>query len=176
MSKVTVHRSPSADDRTLPVFAEIDELMDRIRERAYSLFRERGEGEGRELDDWLRAESEFCWPAAELEEEDDEFELKMALAGFEPSDVSLTATPRELIVKARRESESEGPAEQEDEPSEIRWSEFRRNNVYRRIELPTEIDVGKVKAKLKNGLLEVQAPKAEEGEETGRRIEVAGAD
>ncbi len=176
MSKVDVKSTPSTEDRSLPVFAEVEELMERIRERAYGLFRERGGDEGRDLDDWLRAEREFCWPAAELEEEDDEFELKVALAGFGPNNITVTASPRELIVKAFRETGSENTAEEGKEEADIRWSTFRSNNVYRRIELPTPIDVSKVKAKLENGLLEIEAPKAEETAETGQRIEVAGGD
>jgi len=176
MSKVEVKKAPTAEDRTLPVFGEVDQLMDRIRERAYSLFRERGGDGGRELDDWLRAEGEFCWPAAELEEEDDEFELKVALAGFEPKDVEVTASPRELIVKASHEDESKSPAEEGEEESDVHWSQFRSNHVYRRIELPAPIDVGKVKAKLKNGLLEVDAAKAAASEGAGQRIEVSDAD
>lgn len=172
MSRVNVEKVRSAEDRSLPVFAEIESLMDRIRERAYEMFRARGAHAGRALDDWLAAEREFCWPAAELEEEDDEFELKVALAGFEPGDITVTASPQELIIRAVHEAESE-EEEEEDEDEIVLWSEFRRNDVYRRIELPAPINVQKVKAKLKNGLLEIEAPKAPAAAETPRRIEVA---
>lgn len=155
MSKVDVHKVESTDDRSLPVFSEFDDLMDRIRIRAYNLFRDRGSNLGRDLDDWLTAEREVCWPAAELEEEDDEFEIKIALAGFEPDEISLTATPRELIVKAAHESKRES-----DETSDARWSEFRSNEVYRRVELPADIDVDRIETSFRNGMLEIEAPKA----------------
>lgn len=157
MSDVKVTQVP-AEDRELPVFAEIEQLMEAIRGRAYALSAGRGFAGGRELDDWLAAEREFCWPASQLKESDERFEIEIALAGFEPAEVAVTATPRELIVKAARETPpEEGPAPR---PEETRWSTFRSEAVYRRIELPQAIEVGKVTARLRNGLLVVVLPKA----------------
>lgn len=154
MSKIDVRTVKSDDDRSLPIFEEVEKVADQIRVRAFNLFRNRGFSEGRDLDDWLTAEREICWPAAELVEEDDEFEVKIALAGFEPRDIEVTATPRELIVKASRS----GKREQRDE--KVRWSEFRSNEVFRRIALPADINVGKVEAEFERGMLEIEAPKA----------------
>lgn len=170
MPNVDVQKVGSTEDRSLPIFSEFDDLMDRIRVRAYNLFCDRGSTEGADLDDWLAAENEVCWPAAELEEDDDEFEFKVALAGFEPKEISVTASPRELIVKASHASEKE------DEKPDVRWSEFRSNNVYRRVELPADIDLDKVKAAFKNGLLEIDAPKAAEKKGRTKKIKVASSD
>ena len=41
-----------------PISAETEEIQSRIRERAYELSKERGHA-GREVDDWLTAESEI---------------------------------------------------------------------------------------------------------------------
>jgi HSP20 family protein len=154
MSKLNIKKVPSTDDRTLPVFGEIDDLFDRIRERAFERFRVHGIG-GRELEDWLEAEREVCWPASELVEEDDEFEVKIALAGFKPGDIELTATPRELIVKAEHDYD------EVEEDETVHFSEFRHSTVYRRIPLPSDIDVTKVEAEFEHGLLEIEAPKAD---------------
>ena len=170
MSDVEIQKVPSNEDRTLPIFAEFDELMDRIRQRAYGLFRNRGSHAGRDLDDWLAAEREICWPAAELEEDDDEFELKVALAGFEPGDIAVTASPHELIIKAVHKSEQKG-----EEKEKVRWSEFRDNSVYRRVELPVAIDVDKVEAKYKHGMLSVDAPKARQKKTVAKKIDVSTA-
>ena len=167
MAKVDIQKVESPEDRSLPIFSEFDELMDRIRVRAYNLFRDRGSSEGGDLDDWFTAEREICWPSAELEEDDDEFEIKVALAGFSTAEISVTAGPRELIVKASHESKRG-----ETEKPNIRWSEFQSNNVYRRVELPAEIDVDKIKAKFANGLLEIDAPKAKQPEKRTKVVEV----
>lgn len=158
MSKLDVARVPSAEDRNLPIFDEFNEVAKQIRVRAFSLFANRGFHGGNDLEDWLLAEREICWPTAELVEEDDEFEVKVALAGFEPKDISVTATPRELIIKAAHREEHES----DDDDVKVHWSEFRRNNVYRRIPLPDDINVKKVTAEFEHGMLEIEAPKATE--------------
>lgn len=40
------------------------ELQEQIRRRAYELYEQRGREDGRELDDWLQAESEMTQPMA----------------------------------------------------------------------------------------------------------------
>lgn len=159
MPQLDVQKVPSAEDRTLPVFDELDKLADRIRLGAYNLFARRGASDGAALDDWLAAEREICWPPAKLVERDGAFVLELALAGFEPAEIAVTATPREIIVKAAHEhakkSDGEGDAK-------LRWSEFRSDNVLRRVELPRAVDVDKITAGLMNGLLTITAPQAQE--------------
>jgi hypothetical protein len=48
-------RTPSATS----ALAEPKTLQDQIRRRAYELYEERGREDGRELEDWLRAEEEI---------------------------------------------------------------------------------------------------------------------
>jgi HSP20 family protein len=158
MANIMIQRAAKPSERTLPVFKETEELLQRIRARAFELFSGRGFGDGHALDDWLAAEREICWPAGELVEGDADFTLNVALAGFEPGDVSVTATPRELIVHAKSKTER---TEEPTAKGAIRWSEFRSNDVYRRVELSQDIDVEKVSATLKNGLLKVVAAKAQ---------------
>jgi HSP20 family protein len=163
MSDLNIRKVPSVKDRTLPVFSEVEQFMERIRHRAFDLFSRRGGLEGMALDDWLAAEREFCWPAAELTEHDRDFVLSVALPGFEVGDVELTTTPREFVIHARSKFEaSEPPVLEKGAEGRVIWSEFRGNDVYRRVELPSEIDVDDVKATLKKGVLRVVATKAKE--------------
>ncbi|MEI8299936.1 MAG: Hsp20 family protein [Pseudomonadota bacterium] len=158
MSDVAIHRVPKSEDRTLPVFREMEDLLQRIRSRAFDIFAGRARhAEGNALADWLAAERELCGAAGELVEHDKEFVLGLALAGFSADEVAVTATPRELIVRARSSSETtEEPATK---GGKVRWSEFRSNDVYRSVALPADIDVEKVTATFKNGLLKVVAAK-----------------
>lgn len=171
MSRVTVNKVPNESDRSLPIFDELASLADRIRERAYELFCERGADDGRDVDDWLTAEREICWPAAELEEDEDEFEFKVALAGFEPHDISVVANPRELIVKAEHASERKDEGDGDDETA-VHWTEFRSESVYRRVALPAAIDVNRVEAKFKHGMLEIEAPKLGEAQLPAEKVDV----
>ena len=160
MSEVTVQKVSKLADRTLPVFRQMEELTQRIRARAFDLFSGRALGNyAGELDHWLAAERELCWAAGELVEEDERFLLKLAVPGFEPAEISVTATPRELIVRAKRETERK--EEQGSKQDGVHWSEFRSAEVCRRVELPREVLVEKVSASLKNGILKVVAAKAD---------------
>ncbi len=175
MTDINVERV--ADDRrTLPVFKEVESLLDRIRTRAFEMFSGRGSGDGHALDDWLAAEREFCWPAGELVEQDKEFVLSLTLPGFEPADISVTAAPREIIVHAKTKIERKGEEAAKKRQQKVWWSEFRSNDVYRRIELATDIDVQSVSASLKNGMLKVIASKAEtKAEKPARIVPIASA-
>lgn len=173
MARIKVDRVATLEDRSLPVFDEYDGVLERLRQRAYAHFAERGYRHGFDLEDWLKSEREICWPAAELVEEDDDFEIKVALPGFAQDEIRVTATPRELIVRAAHESRSRKADAEDDE--RICWSEFRQNVVYRRIDMPMTIDVAKVRAELKRGMLEIDAPKAAHAHRKARSAGVASA-
>lgn len=143
-------------ERDLPVFSELAQRMDAVRQRAFEMFAERGGTEGRDLDDWIAAEHEVLgWPAAELKEANGAFQVDVTLPGFAAKEVEVTATPTELIVHAASRQERKG------EDEYIVWSEFGSNDVYRRFGFPKSVDVDKVTARLENGILKVMAPKAE---------------
>jgi HSP20 family protein len=171
MSSLNIQKVSAADDRTLPIFAEFERIADRIRVQAYNLFARRGAGDGKALDDWLAAEHEICWPAAELVERDGKFILEVALAGFDARDVSVTATPREIIVKASHKLEQQKSSGKE--ASKLRWTEFRSNDVFRRVELPMAVDVDKIAADFRNGLLKIVAPRAADSGESAKKIDIS---
>jgi len=167
MSDITIQKVAKTEDRSLSIFKEIEELMRKIRERAFGISMARDQRWANPLEDWLAAERELCWPAAELVERDKDFVLSIALPGFEPGNVVVTATPRELIVHAKVETAAESKKEER-----IVWSDFRTNDVYRRIEFASDIDVDKVSATLKNGLLKVVAAKLEKTEKPAKIVQV----
>jgi HSP20 family protein len=158
MSEINLQRV-TTDERTLPVFAEAERMFEQIRRRAYELFSGRGFGEGRALDDWLAAEREFSWPATELIEREQDFVLSVALPGFEPADVALTAAPRALFIQAKMKGERKDETRKGE--AKVHWSEFRSADVCRRVEFAKDIDVDKVSATLRNGVLRIIARKVE---------------
>lgn len=170
MSKLTVRKVASPEDRKLPVFREFDKIAEQIRVRAYNLFADRGFSTGNDLEDWLTAQREVCWPTAELVEEEDEFEIQVALAGFEAKEISVTATPREIIVKA-----SHKHSRKEDKDKTVHWSEFRRNDVFRQIPLPSNVNVEKIEAEFENGMLKIEAPKMKVKGKEAKKIKVSHA-
>jgi HSP20 family molecular chaperone IbpA len=138
-----------------PVVAELEKTIEKVQQRAFRLFEQRGELPGLEWEDWLRAEHEVLGSAsAELLENDKELKLRVAIPGVESKDVTVTATPESLIVQANasdRHSEADG---------EIRFCEFSRDKLCRQFGLPSPIDVNTVSASLDKGMLNIVARKA----------------
>jgi HSP20 family protein len=154
MANVTVQKIEKPEAKRLPIFEEIEKRFDDVRRRAFDLFEKRGRSLGYALDDWLRAEHEMCgWPAAEMDEKSEEYELQMTLPGFDPEEVQVTATPSEILVHAELKPEKTGEAK-------VLWTEFGPNNVYRRFSMPQAIDVEKTRARLDKGMLHITAAKA----------------
>ncbi len=165
MPEVTVQKVKDPANQTAPIFADIAKRFDAVRQRAYELFENRG-GEGsRALDDWFNAEREvFGWSAAELAEKDNAYEIDFTLAGFDPKDVQVTATPGEVIACGATLQQNKV------EKDKVLWSEFGSKDVCRRIELPGPIDTDKVTATLDKGVLHIKAPKAAEGKDRNIRV------
>ena len=159
MQEIKIQRVADPGDRSLSVLEEAENVVRRIRERAFGLSLARGRRQADPLQDWLAAEREICWPAAELAEHANDFVLSLALPGFEPGDVVVTATPRELLVHAKHETKAQSGADER-----IVWSDFRSDDVYRRVELAVDIDVDTVATTMENGLLKVTAAKAAKAE------------
>jgi HSP20 family molecular chaperone IbpA len=168
MSNVAIQKVDDQAPKTQPVFAEIGKRLEGVRRRAFELFERRGCELGHAVEDWLKAEHEvFGWPAAEMAEKDKEYELQLALPGFDAKELQVTVSPLEVIVHAETKSEKKS-----EEPSVI-WTEFSSNDVYRRFEMPQPIDVEKTRAILDKGILRITAPKTGAAEQ--KPIAVAAA-
>lgn len=156
MSTVSIERVRHLNGREKPpVFADVEKTIEKIQQRAFSLFEQRGELPGLDRADWLLAEHEvFGSASAELLENDKELTLRIAVPGVESKDVAVTATPDSLIVQANashRHAEADG---------EIRFCEFSEDSLCRQFALPSPIDVNTVSASLDKGVLNIVATKA----------------
>ncbi len=111
-------------------FEELEGLFEQIRGRAYSIFQQRGGGEGSDLDDWLRAEREFLWtPPADLIDTGEDLRVQIAVPGFEAHEIEVTALPGTIIVRA------ESKQEQGQQVGEVLISELSSRKLYRRFDL-----------------------------------------
>jgi HSP20 family molecular chaperone IbpA len=163
MPLIPVQKVSEPENNTLPIFTEIKKRLAEVQQRAFQLFQERGEALGRELDDWLTAERHiFGWAKAELAEKDNAYEIQVALPGFDPKDLEVTATPEEIIVRAaseqNRREETPTPSAAKDNDLRVVWSEFGSREVCRRFVLPKPVMVDKVAARLEKGILHIDAP------------------
>lgn len=155
MANISVKKVDTAAKRGLPIFEEIAKRIERVRQRAFELFLNRGQESGHAMDDWLKAEREIMgWPAGEMTEKDGLINLELTLPGFDANQIQVTATPAEIVVHAHYEKEKK------EEERKVLWTEFESNDVYRQFAMPAAIDVDKVSASLDKGILRITAPKA----------------
>jgi len=161
MAEVAVQKKNS-------ILNELQKMEERITRRAYDIFEGTGSIFGKDLTDWLAAERELVWkPSIELKEKDNRFELQVALAGVDPKDLQVEVTPEGLLVKGETKTETN------EEKGKVHTSEFHSGSIFRSIQFPKKVDVDKVKAEIKNGLLTITAPLAEE--EKARKINIQAA-
>ncbi len=88
-------------------------------------------------------------------DEKDEIRVIADLPGFNKDEIEVYVEDGTLVIRATRKEEVE-----EKKKNYIR-QERRFGEVYRRISLPVDVDVDKIKAKYNNGILEVILPKTE---------------
>ena len=84
---------------------------------------------------------------------DKEFMVRGELPGVEKDDVEVTISGNRLMIEAAREFE------EVDEKEEFYRHELGYGKFMRTITLPEEVDIEKIHAELKDGILEVTLPK-----------------
>ena len=88
------------------VWDELRKMEEQIMQRAFDIFQGNGSVLGKDLDNWLAAERELVWkPAIELSEKDNQFEIRVAVAGIDPKDLNVEVTAEDLLVKGETKTE-----------------------------------------------------------------------
>ena len=104
------------------------------------------------------------YPALDVRSNGDEIVIRAELPGFAAGDVDISLEQNVLTLKGAREAEekTEGDVYHRQE----RWTgEFSRS-----LEMPCEVDEGKVAAEFSNGVLTIRLPRVEEHKP--KRIEI----
>jgi len=105
-------------------------------------------------------------PAVDVKEENDQFVIHADLPGVDPKDIDITLENGVLTLKGQRVSETK------EEQENYRRVERMRGTFLRRLTLPDSVQVDKISARTKDGVLEVIVPKGEAARP--RRISVEG--
>jgi len=168
MANLTIQKIKEPEKGNVPIFQKIAARFEEVRRRAFDLFEKRGYEPGCELDDWFQAEREIMGsPPVDFVEKTDGYEVQVTLPGFESKDVELAATPNEIIIHAQTKHETK-----KEEGTEL-WTEFGSNEVYRRLETLTPVDVEKATATFEKGMLRITAPKAAAAGQKAIAVQVA---
>jgi HSP20 family molecular chaperone IbpA len=131
------------EDHFLQRTADIHKLIAR---RAYELFLESGFMDGHDLEHWLQAESQLLTPArVEVLESQDAIKVKTTLAGFDAESIEIHVQPQRVFISGQQVERSEASAGREE----------RMKRIFRRIDLPSQIDVSGAKATFSKGEFEI---------------------
>lgn len=141
---------------SVDLFDEFGKIYDSIARRAFELFESNGRVPGRELENWLRAESELLQQVpVNLTEADGSYIVQAEVPGFSSKDLEIEVEPRRLAISGKHETKTEETREK------TICSEWRADQIMRTLNLPADVDTSKVSAALKDGILTVALPKAQ---------------
>lgn len=154
MTGVSVRKVDLAEPKSAAFFKELENTFERIRQKAFDLFEQRGGDQGKEMDDWLNAEAEFVYsPPAQLVEGKGNFEIHVIAPGFTSDQLKVNVLPDCIIVSGKTESKREG------KEGTVYYSELSQRDLLRRFYLPNKIDPDQVHASLQDGILKIVAVK-----------------
>lgn len=132
------------------IFAEMERMHREISERAFELFKKRGEVPGFAWDDWFKAETEINKAVPfDVTDKEGEILVKAELPGFKAEEIKVSVDGKVLTVTGRSEVTEE--KEREKFTSSKQFA--------RQIVLSSDVDTEKATATFKEGVLELVLPK-----------------
>lgn len=116
------------------------------------------------FDDYFRGrlsdedpESVVAWsPSIDIHENDNEYIFRAELPGMEKKDINVEMENDHLVISGEKKSHQESKNEN------CHRYESAYGRFYRSFKLPSGVDQNKIKAVMKNGILELKLPKSEE--------------
>ena len=148
------------------LFERIVRVHQDIARRAFEIFESEGSLFGRDWDHWFRAEAELLHPVhLSITDCDDTLTVRAEVPGFKPNELKVSVEPRRLAISGKKET---GKVDKKKE--KIIYQDRCASELLRTFDLPVEVDPARATAKLKNGVLELDMPKAAKAK--GTRVEV----
>lgn len=141
--------------RPADLFDRMEKIYDSVARRAFELFESNGRSFGRDLENWLRAESELLHPLhVDISDTEGGLSVRAEVPGFTAKDLEISVDPRRLTISGKRETKEER------KDKKTIYREHCSDQIMRVIDLPAAVDGEKASATIKDGILEVNLPKA----------------
>jgi len=135
---------------------QCSQMIDVIARRAFEIFESRGGSPGHDLEDWIRAEAELLHPVPlNVSESSGEYVVRAEVPGFASKDIEINVEPCCLLISGKRETTKEELS------AKMIRSEWCAGQIFRTLDLPSNIDTSRVSTALKDGILTVDLPKAQ---------------
>jgi len=153
-----------------PFFELADEINRRIARRAYELFELSGFTHGHAHEDWLRAESEILLDLpVDITETETELNVRADVPGFGEKDIEVRVAPRSLCIIGQRRHSSE------QKEGQAVYSERSAAQIFRVLDLPSQVDPDRVNAKVSDAILDIKLLKVGLGKKVPVLIKSAAA-
>ena len=107
----------------------------------------------------------FAMPV-DIKEFDNEYEVKIEMPGIKRENLDIEMNKNFIKICAEKQDEKE------EKSSKYHKTEFKYGNFERIVYFPEEINTEDTKAKLKHGILKINAPKIEQHEEKTKKLEI----
>jgi HSP20 family protein len=134
----------------------ITDIYNSIARRAFEIFESNGSVDGNDMENWLQAESELLHPVhINVSDDGNSINVRAEVPGFTTEDLEVSVEPECLTITGKRERKEE----QEKEGKQV-YIECSADEILRVIPLPTAVDTDKATATLRDGVLELNLPKA----------------
>ena len=134
-----------------PFFERAQEINELIARRAHELFESRGFAHGHDREDWLTAMSEILLNVpVDITETETGLTIRADVPGFSEENLEVRVAPRSVCITGKRQEASE------QKEGETVYSERRSNQIFRVLDLPSQIDPDRVNATLGDGILEIK--------------------
>ncbi|HUL33094.1 MAG TPA: Hsp20/alpha crystallin family protein [Candidatus Eisenbacteria bacterium] len=138
----------------------VEEFFDMIARRPFELLEKRPLFFGRELENLLRAEPELTRPIfLKLYETEEALIVRAEVPGFTEKELDINCEPWRVAITGKKEIREEAKAERKEKEPLPYFEE--KTQIYKSVKLPVEVLPERVKAVLRNGILELTLPKAE---------------
>ncbi len=153
-----------------PFFERAQEINELIGRRAYELFESRGFAHGYDREDWLRAMSEILLNVpVDITDTETGLTIRADVPGFSEQNLEVRVAPRSVCITGKRQEASE------QNEGETVYSERRSNQIFRVLDLPSQIDPDMVNATLSDGILEIRLLKIGMGKKIPVLVKTAAA-
>jgi HSP20 family protein len=145
---------PIKQIKSTSLLDQIEQTFNALSRRAYEIFESNGRAFGRDLEHWFQAERELLHPVhVHVSVTDDLLEVKAEVPGFSEKELEISVEPRRLTITGKRETKKE------EKKGKTIYSEKCADQILRLVDLPVDVEVDKVTANLKNGVLDLTIPK-----------------
>jgi HSP20 family protein len=161
---------------TKPTSLQASQPFEDLRRQVNRLFNEFGDGFWRLPFRRSVLDVEPLWqrewdvaPAVDIVEKDNAYEVTTELPGLDEKDVEVKLADGNLTIKGEKEEEKE------EKKKDYYLRERHFGAFERTFRVPTGVDVDKVEASFKKGVLTVTLPKSPEAQKAVKKIAVKGA-